>query len=494
MSTTDSLAAGRARLREGAATLFCCLLASAALLLLCTQSSLLYPTNTWADANCLLTVGRVMRAGGVLYRDIYEQKGPTLYLLHALAACISDTSFLGVFILEVVSLTAALTAACRLLRRRLSLPLSLAGGVLLGAAMLVSSAFAQGDSAEEFCLPLLLGALLIAVCEYEREAGPMRPSLLFVCGLLAGGVATIKYTMLGQFIGLCAVEGVLALRRGGFTRALRSAGVFLAGMAAPVVVWAAYFAASGALDDAFTAYIVNNTMLYDGGSSSMGWASLPGYLLRNALWILPAALGLLHTALRRDMSPAARAAVLAMAGGQLVAVCFLGRVWPYCPLALSVFSTLGFGILLAWGARYGRWFSRAALPLSAAAALALAFFASPNAPVRGVPYEETAQARLARYIEPGATLLQYSHLDDGLYLASGTLPQEKYFVRLNVNLPEMQEALDRYVEQSLPDYVLISWRPLPERFDRYQLIATDAGYDDASRINKMLYLYRRKSP
>ena len=111
MSTTDSLAARRARLREGAATLFCCLLASAALLLLCTQSSPLYPTNTWADANCLLTVGRVMRAGGVLYRDIYEQKGLTLYLLHALAACISDSSFFGVFLLEVLSLTAALTAA-----------------------------------------------------------------------------------------------------------------------------------------------------------------------------------------------------------------------------------------------------------------------------------------------------------------------------------------------------------------------------------------------
>ena len=494
MSTTDSFAAGRARLREWAATLFVCLLASTALLLLCSQSSPLYPTNTWVDANCLLTVGRVMRAGGVLYRDIYEQKGPTLYLLHALAACISDSSFFGVFILEALSLTAALAAGCRLLRRRLSLPLSLAGSVLLGAAMLVSTAFAQGDSAEEFCLPLLLGALLAAVCEYARDAGPMRPSRLFICGLLAGGVATIKYTMLGQFIGLCAVEGVLALRRGGPVRALRSAGVFLSGMVVPIALWIAYFAANGALGDAFTAYIVNNVTLYDGGSSSMGWSSLPAYLRGNALWILPAALGLLHMALRRAQSPAVRAAVLAMAAGQLVAVCFLGRVWAYCPLALSVFAVFGLDALLAWGERLGRWFSAAMLPLAAAAALVLAVFASPNAALRGMPYEQTAQARLARYIEPGATLLQYSHLDDGLYLAAGTLPQEKYFVRLNVSLPEMQEALDRYVDQALPDYVLVSWRPLSERFDRYQLIATDAGYDDANRVNKLLYLYRRKSP
>ncbi len=494
MSTIDSLSAGRSRLRECAVTLLVCLLASTALLLLCSQSSPLYPTNMWVDANCLLTVGRAMRAGSVLYRDIYEQKGPTLYLLHALAACISDTDFFGVFLLEVLSLTATLCAACRLLRRRLTLPLSLAGGVLLGTAMLVSSAFAQGDSAEEFCLPLLMGALLIAVCEYERDIEPMRPSRLFVCGLLAGGVATIKYTMLGQFIGLCAVEGVLALRRGGPARALSSAGAFLTGMAAPVALWSAYFAANHALGDAFTAYVYNNTMLYDGGSSSMGWASFPAYLRDNALWVLPAALGLLHMALRRGLPSAARAAVLAMAAGQLAAVCLLGRVWPYCPLALSVFAVFGLGALLAWCARPGRRLSRAALPLSAAAALALAFLASPNAPLRGIPYEETAQARLARFIEPGATLLQYSHLDDGLYLASGTLPQQRYFVRLNVNLPEMQEELDRYVEQAIPDYVLVSWRPLPERFDLYQLIATDAGYDDENRVNKLLYLYRRKSP
>ena len=68
--------------RETGGLALLCLAASAVLLLLCSQSSPLYPLNTWGDANCLLTVGRVMKAGGVVYRDIYEQKGPTLYLLH----------------------------------------------------------------------------------------------------------------------------------------------------------------------------------------------------------------------------------------------------------------------------------------------------------------------------------------------------------------------------------------------------------------------------
>ena len=125
---------------------------------------------------------------------------------------------------------------------------------------------------------------------------------------------------------------------------------------------------------------------------------------------------------------------------------------------------------------------------------ALAVLLSPNACLRGEKRESLAQTRLAAYVHEGATLLQYSHLDDGLYLMTGTLPQQKYFVRLNVGYDEMKTELDRYVEEAMTDYVLTSWEPLDARFHRYQLIAMDAGYDDDNRINKLLCLYRRKSP
>ena len=223
--------------KERGLALAACAALAALMLLFASQCSPLYPINLWDDANCLLTVGRVMRRGGVLYRDIYEQKGPLLYLIHALAACVSDTSFYGVYALEIPALTAAACAA---------------------------------------------------------------------------------------------------------------------------------------------------------------------------------------------------------------------------------------SLLLAW-------------------------FATPNAFLRGQKLEQIAQGRLAAAMPEGATLLQYSHLDDGLYLAAHTLPREKYFVLLNVQLEAMRDALDRAVREAVPDYVLVSWRALPAEFDRYELIASDVGYDDDNRLNKALYLYRRKS-
>ncbi|MFQ9448770.1 MAG: hypothetical protein ACLR4A_16850 [Christensenellales bacterium] len=41
-----------------------CAVLAALILLLTSQSSPLYPINLWGDANCLFTVGRVMKDGG----------------------------------------------------------------------------------------------------------------------------------------------------------------------------------------------------------------------------------------------------------------------------------------------------------------------------------------------------------------------------------------------------------------------------------------------
>ena len=308
--------------KERGLALAACAALAALMLLFASQCSPLYPINLWDDANCLLTVGRVMRCGGVLYRDIYEQKGPLLYLIHALAACVSDTSFYGVYALEIPALTAALYAAYRLLRLRTGAGFALGAAAVWGALTVTSGAFMRGDSAEEFCLPLLTAALALAYAEYGRRARPMRAKRLLLCGVLAGGVATIKYTLLGAMVGLCAVEGALALKEGGAPRALKSAGVFLAGMAIPILPWVIYFAANGALRDAYTAYIYNNVFLYGGEAASWGQrlGEMARYVQKNALWAVPAALGLAALAADRGETAAVRLCVAAMAAGQCAAV------------------------------------------------------------------------------------------------------------------------------------------------------------------------------
>ena len=481
--------------------------AALAMVALCSMSSPLYPINIWGDANCLMTVGRAMKAGAVVYRDIYEQKGPTLYLAHMLAACISDSSFFGVYLMEAACMTIFLWTAFRMMRRRLHLS-ALPAAAVTGACILMSATLVRGDSAEEFCLPFLLGALALADVSY-KEGKPMAARRLFLCGLLAGVVATVKFTLLGVFIGLCAAEGLLALRQGGVRRALVSAGVFLGGMALPVLLWGCYFAANGALGDAYTAYIHNNIFLY-AGEGRYTFADWIAFLKGSGWWALPALLGTLAFLLDRREAPAVRLAVLLSAAVQFAAVVMPGRVWQYSLMALApytVFGALEFGKLLerivpalagpgAEGKRTGgiARLLRCGWPTAAAAALCfvLCWFGSPNGFLRGTTLGGTVQGRLKELIEPGASFLQYKFLDDGMYLTTGALPQEKYFVLLNVDLQEMHDELDRYVEEGRPDYVLSIFSRLPKRFDKYELIGIDIGYLDNNKPQKEFYLYRRK--
>ena len=78
-----------------------------------TSSSPLYATNFWTDTNIYFTIGRGMTRGLMPYRDLFDHKGPLLFILYALGAAISDTSFIGVFALEALSLAAAVYAGWR---------------------------------------------------------------------------------------------------------------------------------------------------------------------------------------------------------------------------------------------------------------------------------------------------------------------------------------------------------------------------------------------
>ena len=62
-----------------------CLVIAFAGLMICSRSSFLYPYNDWNDANSYFTMGKGMMNGLVIYRDLYDQKGPYLYLLYGIA-------------------------------------------------------------------------------------------------------------------------------------------------------------------------------------------------------------------------------------------------------------------------------------------------------------------------------------------------------------------------------------------------------------------------
>jgi len=110
------------------------------LLLICSRSSFLYPCNDWNDANSYFTMGKGMMNGQIIYRDLYDQKGPYLYLVYGIAYLLCHDSFAGVFVFEIIAITAFLYSCHKLMNLYCSKQLSILLLPLLGAGILLQKA------------------------------------------------------------------------------------------------------------------------------------------------------------------------------------------------------------------------------------------------------------------------------------------------------------------------------------------------------------------
>lgn len=468
-------------------------LACAALaLLFASTSSPLYATNFWTDTNIYFTVGRGMLSGLMPYRDLFDHKGPLLYAIYALGALVSDSSFLGVFLLEVASLAATLYLGWRTVCLCGDGPLTLAAIPLAAAVTATCTAFNQGGSAEEFCLPALALGLLCALARM-RGARPERPGRLHALfGAAAGWVFAIKYTDCGLFFGLGAMLLCWELRMGGSRAGLRALLAMIAGFAIAPLACAAYLAAGGALGDCIRVYVTQNITGYGGAPlSATGHVYNALAYLRTQSAANPAVAGIAAlgcawtfvSALRGGGKGSVFAAMAVPLGaGLLLLFCYWGEMaHPYYALVFAALLPAGLAPLGALAARLPRRSGA-----YAALALALTLLLAPlcralcaATPLLTVRREDMPQTRFAQIVreDPSPTLLDVSGHDQGFYLAAGVLPNCRYFADNNLDTEEKREAIAGYLAQGAARFVVTRWR---DPGARYELVAEASGPFDLS--------------
>ena len=457
MKTLNRQERNRRLLRMGFA-----LLASFAVLTVCSKNSFLYPMNDWVDVNCFFTVGRGITHGLVPYRDLYDQKGPLLYFVYALAALISEHSFLGVFVIETLLFALFLYIGGRTAELLSGKPCAFwltAAGLAPGIPL--SPAFSHGGSAEEFFLPAFAGALYL-VLRAIRERRPLTGGESVLLGVLAAAALWTKYTFCGLFAGLAAAVLVwyFADRMG---KALPGTVLWaLAGAAAAsgaVLIWYVLNGAAGAL---WQVYFVDNLTLYSQNIRGGNYADPLPNLLNNLSWSIPAAVGLAGLAAtakkawRELLAAALSAAVL------FVFTYASGRKYPYYAMVMACFAPLGFGMLFrAVPAAYGekrafRWGAAALAVLMAALSPVAGLCWSRNVYLMSVPGEEMPPCYFAETIRQAEdrTLLNYGFLDGGFYLAADALPVTRFFCTLNNDLPEMREEQRAAIEEGRTAFVV----------------------------------------
>ena len=222
-----------------------CAAVSAALVFLCSSTSPLFSIMS-DDSSIFLVVGKYWREGWLPYRDLWDSKGPFLFLVNAIGYSITSSP-LGVALLQVAFMSATLFFTYKLLRCEFGAGRSALAA--FGVFCTLAYVYGSGDTAEEFVMPLIawLFYRLHRWLDGSRQDFPLGDALL--CGVAFG---LCFGTRLTNAVGLCAaalaVACILASRRR-WGCLSHCAAAFVAGAAAAVVPFVAYFACHGALGD-----------------------------------------------------------------------------------------------------------------------------------------------------------------------------------------------------------------------------------------------------
>ena len=69
------------------------------------------------DSSIFLYVARLFNEGNVFYRDVFDQKGPLIFIINAIGLRICENSFMGIWLLDCIAYLGALFLSFRLSSR-----------------------------------------------------------------------------------------------------------------------------------------------------------------------------------------------------------------------------------------------------------------------------------------------------------------------------------------------------------------------------------------
>ncbi len=225
--------------------------ATACLLVFSYSTSPLYvePGGMY-DSSIFQFMGKNWLDGYVPYRDLWDNKGPLVFLINAAGYALTGNS-LGVFILQVLSLATALCLAHLLLREAFA-PAS-ATLLTLVAALALVNVMEEGNLVDEYCVPwLMLSCWLLY--RWAKFAGNSQQTkhpagLATVYGITTGVCAMMRPTIaMGLCGALLVVVTTLAWHRQ-WRNLLANAAMFLAGFAVFIAPFLFYFWQTGSWDD-----------------------------------------------------------------------------------------------------------------------------------------------------------------------------------------------------------------------------------------------------
>ena len=245
--------------------ILCIFIATLFVLVFSRSTSPLYPDyyaygglTDGGDSLQFQTIGKAWLDGKVPYRDLFDHKGPIIFLVNALGFLLGGGTRCGIVVLQVIALAVVIHYVLRL--ARLVSTNRLWGGIVLVFTLIAyARAYAQGNSVQEYSLPFIFASVYYLVHFLQQPKGTNHPlKYAFLYGI------TISVCLLTQFSNaLLVAPGVLVvmillIARRQWQNLWQNLALGLAGLLTIILPFVIYFAAQGALSDMIYAVLTYN--------------------------------------------------------------------------------------------------------------------------------------------------------------------------------------------------------------------------------------------
>lgn len=432
-----------------------CLLTSFTILFITSKNSPLYPLNDWVDANAFFTVGKSMMNNIIPYKDIFEQKGPLLYLIYGIGYLISHKTFHGIFIFEVISFTVFLYYIHKLITLFIDSKNSYMILPILSILLTTCYSFTHGGSCEELSLSLLAISLYYYTKHFKEQELSYKE--LVINGFIAGSILLIKYTLLGFWFGFMMFIFFNLVFKRKYKKAFLSCIYFLLGMITPLLLFSIYFIITGSLKDFIECYFTINMSAYNETvtitsrlntilTEGLGCIYENGIIIFLLFIIIPISLIFIK---------APKYYKLSLIG--IILINMIGLFWGLKFYRYYVYPLLPFIILSLISIFYllrnviDRIINnKTSIILYSVIFILSVISAYNNANYKemiGMKKEDMFQYRYTSYINKynNPTLLNMGYLDAGLYTTTGILPNTRFFEIQNIPYDKFPDNRDEMV-------------------------------------------------
>jgi len=230
------------------------------------------------DSSMFQYFGYAMNNGKIMYTEIFDHKGPMIFIINYLGALLTSTTIQGIYILEFLSLFIYFLFSYKTIKLWLSRTLSFIAVIPHG--LILMSFLEGGNLTEEYALPFIAISLFI-FSKYFINPDSVHSLEVVFLGIACAIVFSLRANMVVVWLAFCLVISLKTLMSKKYLSLLKYALYFSLGLLLVFVPIGLYLYINGALEAAIFQSLTFNIMYLDDSASQSDAAINLYSLLRN---------------------------------------------------------------------------------------------------------------------------------------------------------------------------------------------------------------------